>query len=45
MSILPLDLIMDGDGVAGIVLGSTAQGRDYLTRATQVKTIWIPYGE
>ena len=24
---------------------STAQGRDYLTRATQVKTIWIPYGE
>lgn len=21
-----------------------AQGRDFLTRATQVKTIWVPYG-
>ena len=21
------------------------QGRDYLRRATQVKTVWLPYGE
>jgi aldehyde dehydrogenase (NAD+) len=22
-----------------------AQGRSFLTRATQIKTIWVPYGE
>ncbi|KEO61162.1 hypothetical protein DT23_10535 [Thioclava indica] len=24
---------------------SKAQGRDFLDRATQIKTIWVPYGE
>ena len=25
--------------------GGAGQGRDYLRRATQIKTIWVPYGE
>jgi len=24
---------------------TTAQGRDFLNHATQIKTIWVPYGE
>jgi aldehyde dehydrogenase (NAD+) len=26
-------------------LGPDGQGRGFLTRATQIKNIWIPYGE
>ena len=25
--------------------GAGGQGRDFLDRATQIKTIWVPYGE
>jgi aldehyde dehydrogenase (NAD+) len=33
------------DGAARDWLGGGGQGRLFLTRATQVKNIWIPYGE
>jgi aldehyde dehydrogenase (NAD+) len=33
------------DGAARDWLGGEGQGRLFLTRATQVKNIWIPYGE
>jgi aldehyde dehydrogenase (NAD+) len=25
--------------------GTTGEGRDFLRQATEVKTIWVPYGE
>ncbi len=33
-----------GDGAARDWMAAEGQGRDFLRRATQVKTIWIPYG-
>ncbi len=33
------------DGAAFDWTGAGAQGRDFLDRATQVKNIWVPYGE
>ncbi|VDC26749.1 aldehyde dehydrogenase family protein [Pseudogemmobacter humi] len=33
------------DGAARNWAGAEGQGRTFLTRATQVKNIWIPYGE
>jgi len=33
------------DGAAFDWTGPGAQGRDFLDRATQVKNIWVPYGE
>ena len=33
------------DGAARNWTGPEGQGRQFLTRATQVKNIWIPYGE
>ncbi|WP_374426690.1 aldehyde dehydrogenase family protein, partial [Paracoccus sp. (in: a-proteobacteria)] len=33
------------DGAARDWTGAEGQGRSFLTRATQVKNIWVPYGE
>lgn len=33
------------DGTARDWTGADGQGRQFLTRATQVKNIWVPYGE
>ena len=33
------------DGAARNWLSAEGQGRNFLTRATQVKNIWVPYGE
>lgn len=33
------------DGAARDWSGAAGQGRDFLDRATQIKTIWVPYGE
>ncbi|WP_216279476.1 hypothetical protein [Rhodobacter sp. 24-YEA-8] len=33
------------DGAARNWLSSEGQGRQFLTRATLVKNIWVPYGE
>lgn len=33
------------DGAARDWAGAEGQGRSFLTRATQVKNIWVPYGE
>ncbi|WP_126975736.1 aldehyde dehydrogenase family protein [Frigidibacter oleivorans] len=32
------------DGAARDWTGPAGQGRDFLTRATEVKTVWLPYG-
>ena len=33
------------DGAARDWTGPEGQGREFLTRAVQVKNIWVPYGE
>ena len=33
------------DGAARDWAGPEGQGREFLTRAVQVKNIWVPYGE
>jgi aldehyde dehydrogenase (NAD+) len=33
------------NGQARDWFGATGDGRDFLRRATEVKTVWVPYGE